>query len=105
MQDFKLLSALLCYPEQELIGALPHIRQVVAQNASLQTGLTPLLDYLGSHELIRLQENYVASIDRNQPSVIACICLSIFMAKVAIAAKPWSICLRNTVSTALSEWQ
>ena len=66
MQDFKLLSALLCYPEQELIDALPHIRQVVAQNASLQTGLTPLLDYLGSHDLIRLQENYVANIDRNQ---------------------------------------
>lgn len=66
MQDFKLLSALLCYPEQELIDALPRIRLALAHDVALQDALTPLLDYLGSHELIRLQENYVASIDRNQ---------------------------------------
>ena len=116
MQSFKLLSALLCYPEPELLAALPalceklrdemgqhtvsiptdgiaDVRRVADQNeeqtellniTSLHTDphlkeakiirdeslklehtLAPLLDYLRTTPLIRLQENYVATFDRS----------------------------------------
>lgn len=64
MQSFKLLSVLLCYPEPELLAALPELRDLLEQEGSRQT-LAPLLDYLGSTSLIRLQENYVATFDRS----------------------------------------
>ena len=92
MQSFKLLSALLCYPEPPLLAALPALRarlKIVhtsqraqvdttdAQNithtsvaacdahSTLEHALAPLLDYLGTTPLIRLQENYVATFDRS----------------------------------------
>jgi nitrate reductase delta subunit len=64
MQSFKLLSALLCYPEPELLAALPELRDLLEQEETRQT-LAPLLDYLGSTSLIHLQENYVATFDRS----------------------------------------
>lgn len=66
MQDFKLLSALLCYPDQTLMDVLPEIRAMVSDSASLSGRLEPLLDYLESDSVIAIQENYVATFDRNQ---------------------------------------
>lgn len=66
MQDFKLLSALLCYPDQALMDSLPEIRAMVSDSASLSGRLEPLLDYLESDSVIAIQENYVATFDRNQ---------------------------------------
>lgn len=92
MQSFKLLSALLCYPEPELVAALPVLRKALATSlifqhatagatdepagvpkaaaptgngVTLEQTLAPLLDYLSSAPLIRLQENYVATFDRS----------------------------------------
>lgn len=90
MQSFKLLSSLLCYPEPELLAALPVLRVHLAAvlnspcakvgatgtptdvsktasacGANLEYTLAPLLDYLESAPLIRLQENYVATFDRS----------------------------------------
>ena len=65
MQEFKLLSALLCYPEPDLLEALPALRQMVGDTELLRGRLDPLLDYLGAHTLIELQENYVSTFDRS----------------------------------------
>ena len=76
MRIFKLLSALLLYPEQEMLEALPQIHVELAAIASgevkgvqLESGssyakLTPLLDYLQQYDLITLQQNYVQTFDR-----------------------------------------
>ena len=66
MHTFKILSALLCYPEQTLLEALPEIRALTQQEGSLAKEVEPLLQYLESGTLIGLQENYVATFDRNQ---------------------------------------
>lgn len=60
-RQFKALSALLSYPQAELIEALPGISIALADMPTL----TPLFNYLATHDLIRLQENYVATFDRN----------------------------------------
>ena len=60
-QQYKALSALLSYPQAELIAALPEISAALAD----QPALTPLFNYLTTHDLIALQENYVATFDRN----------------------------------------
>ena len=60
-QQYKALSALLSYPQAELIAALPEISAALAD----QPALTPLFVYLTTHDLIALQENYVATFDRN----------------------------------------
>ena len=65
MQELKLLSALLCYPEPDLPEALPAIRQVAGEAGLLRGRLDPLIDYLATHPLIALQENYVSTFDRS----------------------------------------
>ena len=65
MQELKLLSALLCYPEPELLDALPAIRKMADEAALLRGRLDPLIDYLDAHSLIELQENYVSTFDRS----------------------------------------
>jgi nitrate reductase molybdenum cofactor assembly chaperone NarJ/NarW len=77
MRIFKLLSALLLYPEQELLDALPQLHLELAaiskgeaHYADLPDGtsyakLGPLLNYLYKHDLITLQQNYVQTFDRN----------------------------------------
>ena len=65
MQELKLLSALLCYPEPELLEALSVIRQMAGEAVLLSARLDPLIDYLGTHSLIELQENYVSTFDRS----------------------------------------
>jgi len=66
MQDFKLLSVLLCYPDQPLIDTLPEIRKLLEQRSTLSEQLEPLLSFLENESLISAQENYVATFDRNQ---------------------------------------
>lgn len=65
MQHFQALSALLLYPEQQLIDSLGEIEAVLARTPELHAPLRPLLDYLAKGDLIELQEAYVATFDRN----------------------------------------
>lgn len=68
MQMYRILSALLSYPQADLIEALPEIRTALADDVECLQALQPLLDYLQSHSLIEVQENYVGTFDRT-PSV------------------------------------
>lgn len=66
---YKFLSALLCYPEAEMIKALPEFQVALNSLPELsgsRPGLQALLDYLGSHSLRQLQEEYVSTFDRNR---------------------------------------
>ncbi len=65
MQHFQILSALLLYPEPELIEALPELEAMLAKTPAMRTALQPLLDRLRQDELIQLQERYVSTFDRN----------------------------------------
>ncbi|MGA7179362.1 MAG: nitrate reductase molybdenum cofactor assembly chaperone [Thiobacillaceae bacterium] len=69
MKTFKVLSLLLCYPEAEWLAALPEMEHaLIAEagfNGSADAVLAPLFALLRQTELIPLQENYVATFDRN----------------------------------------
>lgn len=69
MKTFKVLSLLLMYPESDWLAALPEMHAVLvdesAANADAVDRLAPLFDLLHESELIALQENYVATFDRN----------------------------------------
>ncbi|MFT4436590.1 nitrate reductase molybdenum cofactor assembly chaperone [Caballeronia sp. 15715] len=63
---YTLLSTLLDYPEAELLDALQEINQELSGfPEATQAALQPLLALLREHSLIELQENYVATFDRN----------------------------------------
>lgn len=62
---YKILSSLLDYPDQELFTALPEVREALADYPEAAQQLTPLLDFLSARSLIAVQENYVATFDRN----------------------------------------
>ncbi|WP_323031780.1 nitrate reductase molybdenum cofactor assembly chaperone [Brachymonas denitrificans] len=62
---YRAFSALLFYPEQELIEALPEIKTALTGAPALLAAVEPLLATLQQGELITLQENYVATFDRN----------------------------------------
>lgn len=64
MSLYRILSALLSYPEQDLLDALPEIRSRLADEADAAGELDGLLAFLAANELIPLQENYVATFDR-----------------------------------------
>jgi nitrate reductase molybdenum cofactor assembly chaperone NarJ/NarW len=64
MSPYPLLSALLSYPEADLIDALPEMRMALARDAQSAGALAPLVDHLGATPLIDLQEAYVATFDR-----------------------------------------
>lgn len=66
MNLYRLLSALLCYPEQDLLDALSEVEAQLAAHPDAEETLQPLVGYLASHDLIALQENYVATFDRNR---------------------------------------
>ena len=68
MQIYRILSALLSYPQPELIAALPEIRAELAVDQEATDALQPLLNYLQESDLISVQENYVGTFDRT-PSV------------------------------------
>ncbi len=62
---YKAVSALLCYPEAELLAALPEIRGGLAARPALLERAESLLQHLSSTDLIDLQEGYVLTFDRN----------------------------------------
>ena len=66
---YKWLSALMCYPEQELLDALPEFQAALNEWPELsanQADLQALLDHLGSRSLRELQEDYVLVFDRTR---------------------------------------
>src|SRR3546814_15027737 len=65
MSPYRILSALLAYPEHELIDALLEIDDALDAYPEAQEQLSPLTDYLKTHGLIELQENYVVTFDRH----------------------------------------
>ena len=65
MKHYQALSALLLYPEPELIAALPALKEVLAATPALLAPLEPLFDYLSANDLITVQQNYVMTFDRN----------------------------------------
>ncbi|CAG9187174.1 nitrate reductase molybdenum cofactor assembly chaperone [Cupriavidus pinatubonensis] len=65
MPLYRVLSALLCYPDEALLDSLPEIDAALAEWPQARDMLTPLTSLLRSESLIALQENYVATFDRN----------------------------------------
>lgn len=65
MNHYQVLSALLLYPEQEMIDGLPVLKAVVGEDSEMIARLQPLFDHLSSNSLIALQECYVTTFDRN----------------------------------------
>lgn len=65
MNIYKILSVLLCYPEQELIDSIPAIDQALTELQIDSAYIQPLLKELATADLITLQENYVQTFDRN----------------------------------------
>ena len=66
---YKWLSILLCYPEQELIDALPELRAMLNAMPEImpkRTALEGFLDHLQNTKLLELQEDYVHTFDRNR---------------------------------------
>lgn len=65
MKNYQVLSALLLYPEPELVQALPELQLALAGQPDWQARLSGLFDYLGSTPMIDLQQQYVMTFDRN----------------------------------------
>ena len=69
MKTFKVLSLLLMYPESDWLEALPEMQAALADeagsNGDAAARMAPLFDLLRETRLIELQENYVATFDRN----------------------------------------
>jgi len=67
MQIYKLLSALLDYPNQELLEHLPELHEFVVQNQEIdhaeREALQRFLSYLQSMSVTELQEDYVQTFD------------------------------------------
>lgn len=70
MLIFKIFSALLSYPQADLLDALPEIRCVIADEtrlpASRRADLLRLVDHLSASELHDLQEAYGLLFDRTR---------------------------------------
>lgn len=69
MKTFKVISLLLMYPESDWLTALPELEDALVDEAAFNgdaaARLAPLSDLLRESNLISLQENYVATFDRN----------------------------------------
>ncbi|OHE61347.1 MAG: nitrate reductase molybdenum cofactor assembly chaperone [Thiobacillus sp. GWE1_62_9] len=69
MKTFKVISMLLMYPESDWLTALPEMHAALVDEAGVNgdasTRMAPLFDLLHETRLIALQENYVATFDRN----------------------------------------
>ena len=61
MSIHRALSALLSYPEDEMIAALPEISAALAAQPGAQARLAPLFAWLMENSLVKVQENYVAT--------------------------------------------
>ena len=70
MSTFKILSALLSYPDAEIQQAAPEFAGVLAADGLLQpsqiAALQPLIDQLTSRDLMDLQERFVLLFDRSK---------------------------------------
>ncbi len=64
-KHYQILSLLLQYPDAELVGALPELDEALAARPAWRERLQPLLAHLGATKLIDLQQDYVATFDRN----------------------------------------
>jgi nitrate reductase delta subunit len=64
-RHYQVLSALLLYPEAELVANLSALAGVMARRPALHAPLLPLFAYLADTRLIDLQQNYVMTFDRN----------------------------------------
>lgn len=62
---YRILSALTSYPDEALQAALPEIAQALDAWPDARETLSPLTALLAGDDLIALQENYVATFDRN----------------------------------------
>ncbi len=67
MKLYKLLSALLEYPDQDLLDHLAEIRQALAESLDVSDGeraaVTRFLDHLDGADLTALQADYVQTFD------------------------------------------
>jgi nitrate reductase delta subunit len=67
MQIYKLMSVLLEYPDQELIGHLPEIPEKLAQCVDIDDAeliaLCEFIDHLAGKTLTELQQDYVQTFD------------------------------------------
>ena len=70
LRSFRVLSALLCYPEQELLDALASLPALLDAECALpaveRTALDGFIAQLGRMALLDAQERYVALFDRNR---------------------------------------
>ncbi len=70
MKTLKVISALMCYPQSELVAALPELKAVLVAEGVLpgrsREALEDLIDALGSEDLYALQERYVNLFDRGR---------------------------------------
>lgn len=64
MSIYPILSALLIYPEQALLDALPDVERALDAFPDAREALAPLVASLRATPLIELQERYVATFDR-----------------------------------------
>lgn len=64
MRIYKILSILLCYPEQDLVDNVDTLCSLLEADGIDVTELNKLLTYLATEDLISLQENYVQTFDR-----------------------------------------
>jgi nitrate reductase delta subunit len=65
MKHYQVLSAMLLYPEPILLDSLDELEAMLADTPAFQASLQPLFSYLRKEDLIDLQQNYVATFDRN----------------------------------------
>jgi len=62
MNHYRILSALLLYPEGDLVAALPELEAGLA--LPMRARVAPLLAQLAEQDLITLQQEYVQTFDR-----------------------------------------
>ncbi|MFK3741480.1 nitrate reductase molybdenum cofactor assembly chaperone [Massilia sp. TN1-12] len=62
MKHYQILSALLTYPEAELVAALPELEAGLP--VPMRAGVASLLTHLAENDLITLQQEYVQTFDR-----------------------------------------
>lgn len=74
MSTLKALSAILSYPTEELVRALPEIAQLLGQDKRLSVkdrdALTDLLAELSNTDLLDAQERYVEVFDRGRATAL-----------------------------------
>jgi nitrate reductase molybdenum cofactor assembly chaperone NarJ/NarW len=70
MQTYRILSALLCYPEQDFLDALPEFGPALDAEgllaADIRTAIGDFITELSATDLLDAQERYVALFDRNR---------------------------------------